>query len=95
MLVSVTCGPLGLLSYVIADNKARKPEVGRQNVSVSSSGKPVHESSSDENKESAVEPKQSISDGRPKEGWLPFKIFIYIVYWWQLVTNLLLWRCSQ
>ncbi|XP_052157188.1 uncharacterized protein LOC127774935 isoform X1 [Oryza glaberrima] len=50
-----------------ADNKARKPEVGRQNVSVSSSGKPVNESSSDENKESAVEPKQSISDGRPKE----------------------------
>uniref|UniRef100_A0A0E0MS50 RecQ mediated genome instability protein 1 OB-fold domain-containing protein n=1 Tax=Oryza rufipogon TaxID=4529 RepID=A0A0E0MS50_ORYRU len=54
-------------SQTYSDNKARKPEVGCQNVSVSSSGKPVNESSSDENKESAVEPKQSISDGRPKE----------------------------
>uniref|UniRef100_A0A0E0BY07 Uncharacterized protein n=1 Tax=Oryza meridionalis TaxID=40149 RepID=A0A0E0BY07_9ORYZ len=53
-----------------SDNKARKPEVGRQNLSVSSSGKPVNESSSDENNEiaaSRVEPKQSNSDGRPKE----------------------------
>uniref|UniRef100_A0A0E0JEU6 RecQ mediated genome instability protein 1 OB-fold domain-containing protein n=1 Tax=Oryza punctata TaxID=4537 RepID=A0A0E0JEU6_ORYPU len=57
-------------SQSYSDNKARKPEVDHHNVSVSSSGKPVNESSSDVNKETAasrVEPKQSNSDGRPKE----------------------------